>query len=112
MSNGAPHYRFTADIKLLNVSEETAKKLCNACYKIYDEKRNKRRSSKYWTNGTCTHYRNPNPFLTDSLLRFEIEDAETVRELNRIEDELRNVCSEKPFRYVITSIECRHVRTK
>lgn len=110
--SSAAHYRFTADICLKNVSEETAKKLYNICDKIFIDKRNSRRSNKYWTKRVISHYRNPNPVSLDSLLRFEIEDAETVRELKRIEGQLREACSEKPFSRVITSIECRHVRTK
>lgn len=112
MSNGAPHYRFTADINLVNVSEETAKKLYNICDEIFTNKQSKRRSNKYWTSRRIIHYRNPNPNSVDSLLRFEIEDAETVRELKQIEDQLRLACSEKPFKHVISAIDCRHVRTK
>lgn len=108
----AAHYRFTADIYLKNVSEETAKKLYDICDKIYIDKRNSRRSNKYWTNRRITHYRNPDPLSVDSLLRFEIEDAERVRELDRIEEQLRLACAEKPFRNVVISIDCRHVRTK
>lgn len=106
------HYRFTTDIILNNASAETAGKLHDALYKIYTNKRSNRHSNTYWTKGTCTHYRNPNPASFNSLFRFEIEDAETVRELKRIEEEIRVLCAEKPFNRVVMSIECRHVRTK
>lgn len=110
--SSAAHYRFTADIYLKNASKYTVARLHGVCGKIFSDKQSTRRSNKYWTNCRITHYENTRSIIDDSLLRFEIEDAETVRELDRIEEQLRIALSEKPFRNVVKSIECRHVRTK
>lgn len=110
--SSAAHYRFTADITLRNASEYAVKKLYDICHKLYANKRNARRSNKYWTSNKVTHYVSVRSIVETSLLRFEIEDAETVRELKQIEEQLRMTCAEKPFRNVVVSIDCRHVRTK
>lgn len=106
------HYRFTADIYLKNASKYTVNKLHDVCSKIFSDKQSNRRSNKYWTNRKIMHYENTRSIVDDSLLRFEIEDAESVRELKGIEEQLRIALAEKPFKNVVTSIECRHVRTK
>lgn len=106
------HYRFIADIYLKNASKYTVSKLHDVCSKIFSDKQSRRRSNKYWTNRRITHYESTRSIVDDSILRFEIEDAESVRELNRIEEELRVALAEKPFRNVVTSIDCRHVRTR
>lgn len=106
------HYRFIADIYLKNASNYTVAKLHDVCSKIFSDKQSKRRSNKYWTNRRITYYESTRSIIDDSLLRFEIEDAETVRELKRIEEQLRVALAEKPFRNVVKSVECRHVRTK
>lgn len=110
--SSAAHYRFTADIHLKYAAAYTVSKLHDACVKIFFDKQRKRRSNKYWTGCKVTHYKNDRSLMNEALLRFEIEDAETVRELNRIEEQLRIALSEKPFKNVVTSIECRHVRTR
>lgn len=108
----AARYRFTADIYLKNASDYIVKKLYDTCSTIFSEKQSKRRSNKYWTNRRIMHYKSTRYIVDDSILRFEIEDAETVRELNMIEEQLRISCAEKPLKNVITSIDCRHVRTR
>lgn len=108
----APHYHFTADIHFKYASACAVMEMYDACTKIFFDKQSKRRSNKYWTKCNVTHYEDRNPLTYKVLLRFEIEDAETVRELKSIEEQIRNICSEKPYRKLITSIECRHVRTR
>lgn len=106
------HYRFIADIHLKNAAAYTVAKLHDACNKIFFDARSRRRSNKYWTNCKVTHYKSDRSLMDESLLRFEIEDAETVRELKKIEEQLRVALAEKPFKNVVTSIECRHTRTR
>lgn len=110
--SSAAHYRFIADIYLKNASNYTVNKLRDICHAIFSDKQSKRRSNKYWTNHEIAHYKNTRSIVDNSLLRFKIEDAETVRELKKIEEQLRIALAEKPFKHVVTSIECRHTRTQ
>lgn len=110
----AAHYKFIAEIKLKNASENSVKRIRDICNKVFQEKRSSRRSNVYWTASRVEHYRPSDSFLfnPNSILIFEIDDAESVRELNRIEDKIRVECADISLRRIITSIDCRHVRTR
>lgn len=111
--SSAANYHFTAEITLWNASDAAVKKVREVCVNIFEEVRDKRRSNKYWTRCHFRHYVNQTPTFNrdlSSIVKFEIDDAEYVRVLKRIEGRLRNACAEEGLRHVVKSISCKHER--
>lgn len=103
-------YDFTAIISTHNISEQGVKMTFNCCIDLFKDAQQKRRSPKHWTKYELTHCEPVAKNDVNGIIRFVIRNANSVRELKKIEGKLNEEFSKKPFRYFILDVSCTHVK--
>lgn len=99
-------YSFTARIELQNISAMELKDLKLFCRSLFEEYRSMRRSPKFWTRCSVTHFIPDSPNCLKSFLLFEIHDANSVRNLKSIEGRLKEEATR--YKRKVCDIYCTH----